>query len=83
MRVQHIGYRIRGFYRVAANDASRFFVSSISTAWRRPPTPSTSRAARSTAGRLLLRPMAATRPPWRQNPLPPGGEEPPRPTPAW
>jgi hypothetical protein len=51
MRIHHVGYRIRGLYWVAANDALRFFVSSISTAWRRPPTPLASPAARSTAGR--------------------------------
>ncbi len=95
MRVQHIGYRIRGFYQVAAlghlwqmtpKDAQRrleilrFFDKH---GLARPVTPLLSRAARSTAGRPPPRPKVATRRPWPQNPLPPGSAEPPTPPPAW
>jgi hypothetical protein len=80
MQIHHVWRRIRGFRPASGSgaslghdtqrcpaDALKFFVSSTSTAWRRPVTPSVSRAAPSTAGRPPSRPKAATRPPWLHN----------------
>jgi hypothetical protein len=82
MRVQRVGYRIRGFYRVAAlghlwempqkspDDDWKSRASLTSTAWRPPVTLSACLAARSSAGRPPSKPQAATQRPWPQNPLP-------------
>jgi hypothetical protein len=95
MRVQHIGYRIRGFYRVAAlghlwdmtpKDAHRrleilrFFDKHGLAATR--DAFGVSRR-RSTAGRPPSKPKAATRLPWQRSPARPKSAEPPRPTPGW
>jgi len=95
MRVQHMGYRIRGFYKVAAlghlwdmtpKDAERRLeILRYFEKYGLAPTTDAFHVSRRTLERRRprSRPRVATPPPWRQNPLPPRGEEPPRPILAW